>query len=103
MTIKVGQLMGQNAVAVRPGTRRAEIVSAMDKYQLPAVTVLDEDNQPIGVIFEEALRGADEIAGGDGHARHDGSGGSTAHVLPRASATACGGSGRSVSDLIEAL
>ncbi|WP_083949915.1 Acg family FMN-binding oxidoreductase [Herbidospora yilanensis] len=59
MTIKVGQLMGRDAVAVRPGTRRAEIVSAMDKYRLPAVTVLDAESRPIGVVPEEALRAED--------------------------------------------
>ncbi|GLX95517.1 CBS domain-containing protein [Herbidospora sp. NBRC 101105] len=64
MTIKVGQLMSQNAVAVRPGTRCAEIASAMDKYRLTAVTVLDDESRPIGVVPEEALHAEGGSGGG---------------------------------------
>ncbi|NAS24527.1 CBS domain-containing protein [Herbidospora sp. NEAU-GS84] len=56
MPIKVGQVMGQTAVAVRRGTRRAEIASAMDKYGIKQVTVVDGDNRPLGVVSEADLR-----------------------------------------------
>ncbi|WP_083949912.1 Acg family FMN-binding oxidoreductase [Herbidospora yilanensis] len=60
MSIKVGQVMGRDAVAVRPGTRRAEIASAMSHYGLAEVTVVDDDNRPVGVVSEEAVRAGDE-------------------------------------------
>ncbi|WP_081898820.1 Acg family FMN-binding oxidoreductase [Herbidospora cretacea] len=56
MSIKVGQVMAGNAVAVRPGTRCAEIRSAMSHYDVTEVTVLDDGDRPVGVVRREALR-----------------------------------------------
>ncbi|GAB1821692.1 Acg family FMN-binding oxidoreductase [Herbidospora sp. RD11066] len=56
MSIKVEQVMGRNAVAVRRGTRGAEIVSALSTYDVSEVTVVDDDDRPVGVVGEESLR-----------------------------------------------
>ncbi|WP_083974753.1 Acg family FMN-binding oxidoreductase [Herbidospora daliensis] len=69
MPIKVGQVMGRTAVAVRRGTRRADIVSALDTYGIRQVTVVDHDNRPVGTVSETDLRSdkgrSDRLTAGD--------------------------------------
>ncbi|WP_169807379.1 Acg family FMN-binding oxidoreductase [Herbidospora cretacea] len=65
MPIKVGQVMARTAVAVRRGTRRAEIASAMGEYRIEGVVVVDDDNRPVGVVGDADLSTAKGPTAGD--------------------------------------
>ncbi|MFI1497316.1 CBS domain-containing protein [Streptomyces platensis] len=51
----VADLMTPEAVAVQRGTPFKEIARLLDEYDITAVPVLDEDDQPVGVVSEADL------------------------------------------------
>ncbi|MBB2910817.1 CBS domain-containing protein [Streptosporangium becharense] len=53
--MKVKDVMGSVAVAVRPETSFIEVVDAMRRFEVGAVTVVDADGRPIGVVSEDDL------------------------------------------------
>jgi CBS domain-containing protein len=53
--MKVKEVMGVPAVAVRPETSFADIVAAMRRFKVGAVTVIDADRRPIGVVSDDDL------------------------------------------------
>ncbi|WP_378789749.1 CBS domain-containing protein [Nonomuraea fastidiosa] len=55
MSILVKDVMGRVAIAVLPDAAFAEIVAAMRRYAVGAVTVIDENRRPIGVVSETDL------------------------------------------------
>lgn len=55
MPIPVKDVMGRVAIAVLPDATFAEIVAAMRRYAVGAVTVIDADRRPIGVVSEDDL------------------------------------------------
>nr|WP_157554944.1 CBS domain-containing protein [Herbidospora sakaeratensis] len=65
MSIEVRQVMARSAVAVRRGTRRPELVSALDAYGVRALTVLDEENRPVGVVSEADVRSKEGQTAGE--------------------------------------
>jgi CBS domain-containing protein len=68
MSIEVGNVMGRVAIAVREDAGFAEIVAAMQRYAVGAVTVIDADRRPVGVVSEDDL-----LLKVAGPARHAGS------------------------------
>ncbi|MEU8146919.1 CBS domain-containing protein [Nonomuraea sp. NPDC048901] len=55
MTVEVKDVMGRVAIAVLEDAPFAEIVGAMKRYAVGAVTVIDADRRPVGVVSEEDL------------------------------------------------
>ncbi|MFB4294637.1 CBS domain-containing protein [Nonomuraea sp. ATR24] len=55
MSIEVKDVMGRVAIAVSEGASFAEIVAAMRRYAVGAVTVIDADRRPVGVVSEDDL------------------------------------------------
>ncbi|MEU6998178.1 CBS domain-containing protein [Nonomuraea sp. NPDC046570] len=55
MPIKVSDVMGRVAIAVRQDARFGDIVAAMKRYAVGAVTVVDADHRPIGVVTQDDL------------------------------------------------
>ncbi|GLW07010.1 hypothetical protein Misp01_21400 [Microtetraspora sp. NBRC 13810] len=55
MSIKVRQVMGRVAIAVREETAFADIVAVMRRYGVGAVAVVDADRRPVGVVSEDDL------------------------------------------------
>lgn len=53
--MEVRQVMGHVAIAVHEDARFAEIVSALRRFAVGAVTVIDRDRRPVGVVSEEDL------------------------------------------------
>ncbi|MFJ2032229.1 CBS domain-containing protein [Streptosporangium sp. NPDC087985] len=53
--MKVKDVRGARAVAVRPQASFAEIVDAMRRFKIGAVTVIDADDRPVGVVSEDDL------------------------------------------------
>ncbi|GAA2899062.1 CBS domain-containing protein [Streptosporangium fragile] len=53
--MKVKDVMGATAVAVRPETSFTEVVDALRRFKVGAVTVIDVENRPIGVVSEDDL------------------------------------------------
>jgi CBS domain-containing protein len=53
--MKVKEVMGVPAVAVRPETSFADVVAAMRHFKVGAVTVIDADERPIGVVSDDDL------------------------------------------------
>ncbi|AWN25534.1 MULTISPECIES: CBS domain-containing protein [unclassified Streptomyces] len=51
----VADLMTPEAVVVQRGTPFKEIARLLDEYDITAVPVLDEDDQPVGVVSEADL------------------------------------------------
>ncbi|MCF3147974.1 CBS domain-containing protein [Streptomyces platensis] len=51
----VADLMTPEAVVVQPGTPFKEIARLLDEYDITAVPVLDENDQPVGVVSEADL------------------------------------------------
>ncbi|GAA1002446.1 hypothetical protein Aple_000490 [Acrocarpospora pleiomorpha] len=55
MSMEVRQVMGRVAIAVSQNAEFAEIVSAMRRFKVGAVTVIDQDRRPVGVVSEDDL------------------------------------------------
>ncbi|MFI6928261.1 CBS domain-containing protein [Nonomuraea spiralis] len=65
MSIEVKDVMGRVAIAVLEHASFADIVAAMKRYAVGAVTVIDADRRPVGVVSEDDL-----LLKETGHARH---------------------------------
>ncbi|MEO3867628.1 CBS domain-containing protein [Nonomuraea sp. B12E4] len=55
MSIEVKDVMGRVAIAVLEDARFADIVAAMKRFAVGAVTVIDADRRPVGVVSEDDL------------------------------------------------
>ncbi|WP_433358928.1 CBS domain-containing protein [Streptosporangium sp. CA-115845] len=55
MPIKVSDVMGRTAIAVRQDAGFADIVGVMRRFAVGAVTVIDPDRRPIGVVSQDDL------------------------------------------------
>ncbi|WP_113699474.1 CBS domain-containing protein [Nonomuraea lactucae] len=55
MSIEVKDVMGRVAIAVLQDASFADIVTAMERYAVGAVTVVDADRRPVGVVSEDDL------------------------------------------------
>ncbi|MEV4800375.1 CBS domain-containing protein [Nonomuraea sp. NPDC049421] len=55
MSIEVKDVMGRTAVTVLVQASFGEIVAAMRRYAVDAVTVIDAERRPIGVVSEDDL------------------------------------------------
>ncbi|MFI9846614.1 CBS domain-containing protein [Nonomuraea sp. NPDC051941] len=55
MSIEVRNVMGRVAIAVREDASFSEIVDAMQRFAVGAVTVIDADRRPVGVVSEDDL------------------------------------------------
>ncbi|MEV6160207.1 CBS domain-containing protein [Nonomuraea sp. NPDC052129] len=55
MSIKVKDVMRNVAIAVREDASFAEIVRTMRRYTLGAISVIDADGRPVGVVSEDDL------------------------------------------------
>ncbi|HLU73950.1 MAG TPA: CBS domain-containing protein [Nonomuraea sp.] len=55
MAIHVGDVMGRVAIAVLQDASFSDIVAAMKRYAVGAVTVIDAGRRPIGVVSEDDL------------------------------------------------
>ncbi|MBB6553484.1 CBS domain-containing protein [Nonomuraea rubra] len=55
MSIEVKDVMGRVAIAVQADASFAEIVAAMKRFAVGAVTVIDADRRPMGVVSEDDL------------------------------------------------
>ncbi|MFB4263199.1 CBS domain-containing protein [Nonomuraea sp. GTA35] len=55
MSIEVKDVMGRVAIAVLADASFAEIVAAMKRFAVGAVTVIDADRRPMGVVSEDDL------------------------------------------------
>lgn len=53
--MKVKDVMGARAVAVRPEASFTEVVDAMRLFEVGAVTVIDADGRPVGMVSEDDL------------------------------------------------
>ncbi|MGV9779710.1 CBS domain-containing protein [Streptosporangium sp. NPDC003464] len=53
--MKISDVMGTRAVAVRPEASFSEIVEAMRRFKIGALTVIDTDGHPIGVVSDDDL------------------------------------------------
>ncbi|MFC4061596.1 CBS domain-containing protein [Planomonospora corallina] len=53
--MKVKDVMGTAAVAVRPGMPFADLVAVMRSLETSAVVVVDEERRPLGVVSEDDL------------------------------------------------
>ncbi|MEE1816734.1 CBS domain-containing protein [Streptomyces sp. SP18ES09] len=54
-TFTVADVMTRKVVAVRPGAEFKEIVAAMERWQVTAVPVVDEEERVVGVVSEGDL------------------------------------------------
>lgn len=75
MTVRVKDVMGLVAIAVRPEATFAELVATMRRFKVGAVAVIDAESRPVGVVSEADLL-LKEIGAQDGKA-----GGTTAGQL----------------------
>ncbi|GAA3412945.1 CBS domain-containing protein [Streptosporangium vulgare] len=55
MSIVVSDVMGRTAIAVRQDAGFAEIVAVMRRFAVGAVTVVDADRRPVGVVSQDDL------------------------------------------------
>ncbi|GAA2212113.1 CBS domain-containing protein [Nonomuraea monospora] len=55
MSIEVKDVMGRVAIAVLADASFADIVAAMKRFAVGAVTVIDADRRPMGVVSEDDL------------------------------------------------
>ncbi|MGS2644597.1 CBS domain-containing protein [Streptosporangium sp. LJ11] len=53
--MKVREIMGAVAIAVRPEATFTEMVDAMRRFKVGALTVIDADDHPIGVVADDDL------------------------------------------------
>ena len=63
MSIEVKDVMGRTAIAVLADASFADILAAMRRYAVGAVTVVDADRRPVGVVSEDdlLLKETDEV------------------------------------------
>ncbi|WP_182886128.1 CBS domain-containing protein [Microbispora sp. H10885] len=55
MTAKVKDVMGRVAIAVRMDASFADLVATMRRFGVGAVTVIDADRRPVGVVSEDDM------------------------------------------------
>ncbi|MFD1930279.1 MULTISPECIES: CBS domain-containing protein [Nonomuraea] len=55
MSVQVQDVMGRVAIAVLENASFADIVEAMKRYAVQAVTVIDTDRRPVGVVSQDDL------------------------------------------------
>ncbi|MEU9832367.1 CBS domain-containing protein [Streptosporangium sp. NPDC048047] len=55
MTMQVKDVMGKVAIAVRQDAPFAELVATMQRFKVGAVTVIDADRRPVGVVSDDDL------------------------------------------------
>lgn len=55
MTAKVKDVMGKVAIAVRMDASFADLVNTMQRFKVGAVTVIDADRRPVGVVSEDDI------------------------------------------------
>ncbi|MER7134332.1 CBS domain-containing protein [Streptosporangium saharense] len=55
MTVRVKDVMGLVAIAVRPEATFAELVATMRRFKVGAVAVIDAESRPVGVVSEADL------------------------------------------------
>ncbi|MFC0865568.1 CBS domain-containing protein [Sphaerimonospora cavernae] len=55
MGIKVKDVMGKVAIAVRMDASFADLVDTMRRFKVGAVTVIDADRRPVGVVSEDDI------------------------------------------------
>ncbi|MEU8194166.1 CBS domain-containing protein [Microbispora amethystogenes] len=55
MTAKVKDVMGKVAIAVRMDASFADLVATMRRFGVGAVTVIDADRRPVGVVSEDDM------------------------------------------------
>ncbi|MFD0888194.1 CBS domain-containing protein, partial [Streptosporangium algeriense] len=55
MTVRVMDVMGLVAIAVRPEATFAELVATMRRFKVGAVAVIDAEGRPVGVVSEADL------------------------------------------------
>ncbi|GAA2852762.1 CBS domain-containing protein [Streptosporangium fragile] len=55
MPIKVSDVMGRVPIAVRQDAHFADILDMMKRYAVGAVTVVDADRRPVGVVSQDDL------------------------------------------------
>ncbi|MGW2219968.1 CBS domain-containing protein [Nonomuraea sp. NPDC001684] len=55
MSIEVKDVMGRVAIAVLADASFADVLNAMKRYAVGAVTVIDADRRPVGVVSEDDL------------------------------------------------
>ncbi|MFF0575425.1 CBS domain-containing protein [Streptosporangium saharense] len=55
MTVRVKDVMGLVAIAVRPEATFAELVATMRRFKVGAVAVIDAEGRPVGVVSEADL------------------------------------------------
>ncbi|MEV8631321.1 CBS domain-containing protein [Streptosporangium sp. NPDC051023] len=55
MTLRVKDVMGLVAIAVRPEATFAELVATMRRFKVGAVAVIDAEGRPIGVVSDDDL------------------------------------------------
>ncbi|GAA3444585.1 hypothetical protein Pve01_28900 [Planomonospora venezuelensis] len=53
--MQVKDVMGRVAIAVRQDASFAELVATMQRFKVGAVTVIDADRRPVGVVSEDDL------------------------------------------------
>ncbi|MEU8203755.1 CBS domain-containing protein [Streptosporangium sp. NPDC049046] len=53
--MKVREVMGGTAIAVRPEATFTEMVDAMRRFKVGALTVIDADDHPIGMVSDDDL------------------------------------------------
>lgn len=55
MSVQVKDVMGRVAIAVLENASFADVLAAMKRYAVGAVTVIDADRRPVGVISQDDL------------------------------------------------
>ncbi|RCG26226.1 CBS domain-containing protein [Sphaerisporangium album] len=55
MVMRVGDVMGRVAIAVRPETSFADLVATMRRFKVGAVAVIDADRRPVGMVSAHDL------------------------------------------------
>ncbi|MFC0551545.1 CBS domain-containing protein [Planotetraspora thailandica] len=55
MAVKVKDVMGKVAIAARMDASFSDLVGIMQRYKVGAVTVIDADRRPVGVVSEDDL------------------------------------------------
>lgn len=74
MATKVKDVMGKVAIAVRMDASFADLVNTMQRFKVGAVTVIDADRRPVGVVSEDdVLLKEIDLSGGafNGHRRRE--------------------------------
>lgn len=69
MTMKVKDVMGRVAIAARTDASFDDIIVTMQRFKVGAVTVIDADRRPIGVVSEDDLLLKETAEGGSGFGR----------------------------------